>query len=75
MARRRAVLISEVDRRLVEKGLPPSWEEKVTESDLGISASDLRDGEGQALEGASRGDGANDRRLLENVPPHAQPRA
>lgn len=74
MVRRRAVLINEVDRRLVEQGLPPSWEERVTEADLGNMPPEMRDGEG-AVASVSRGDGANDRRLLENVPPHAQPRA
>lgn len=62
---RRAVRVSEVDRHLIERGLPPSWEEKVGSEDV------------SAVEGADpdRGDGANDRRLLDNVPPHSQPRA
>lgn len=56
--------VSEVDRHLIERGLPPSWEEKVGSEDV------------IGHDGAypDRGDGANDRRLLDNVPPHSQPR-
>lgn len=57
--RRRVVVVSEVDQRLIERGLPPSWEERVSEHDRG--------------DGPVRAD-SNDARLLENVPPHAQPR-
>ena len=64
---RRAVRVSDVDRRLIERGLPPSWEEKVDTEDLTVRGGDGRD--------PDRGDGANDRRLLDNVPPHSQPRA
>lgn len=52
----------------MEQGLPPSWEEKVAPEDV------------EAVDGVDhdpspdRGDGANDARLLDNVPPHAQPR-
>lgn len=61
---RRVVRVSEVDRHLIERGLPPSWEEKVGSEDVpGPDGAD-----------PDRGDGANDRRLLENVPPHSQPR-
>ncbi|MCI1788464.1 MAG: toxin [Actinomyces sp.] len=66
--RRRAVFVSEVDRRLIAQGLPPSWEDRVREEDL---AGGDADGTGHA----ARGDGANDARLLANVPPHSQPRA
>ena len=62
---RRAVRVSDVDRRLIERGLPPSWEEKVDEADVAPPQDVDPD----------RGDGANDRRLLDNVPPHSQPRA
>lgn len=61
---RRVERVSEVDRRLVEKGLPPSWEEKVDPDDVAAETGPRDD----------RGDGANDRRLLDNVPPHSQPR-
>ncbi|WP_075890900.1 MULTISPECIES: toxin [Actinomyces] len=61
---RRVVRVSEVDRRLIEQGLPPSWEERIGPED--VSAVDGSD--------PDRGDGANDRRLLDNVPPHSQPR-
>lgn len=60
--RRRAVLVSEVDRRLIEKGLPPSWEETVGPVDT------------DADEGGEGHPRSNDFRLLDNVPPHAQPR-
>jgi len=61
---RRVVRVSEMDRHLIEEGLPPSWEEKIGPEDV------------SAVDGADpdRGDGANDRRLLDNVPPHSQPR-
>jgi hypothetical protein len=61
---RRVVRVSEVDRHLIERGLPPSWEEKVGSEDVPVP-------DGADLD---RGDGANDRRLLDNVPPHSQPR-
>lgn len=64
--RRVARYVSEVDRRLIEEGLPPSWEDRVRPEDT-------RPGRGH--QPSSRGDGANDARLLENVPPHAQARA
>lgn len=55
--RRRVVVVSEVDQRLIDLGLPPSWEERVSDRDEVPLRSD-----------------SNDARLLENVPPHAQPR-
>lgn len=61
-ARRRAVLVSDVDRHLIEKGLPPSWEETASPVDTA------------ADEGGRGGPQSNDARLLDNVPPHAQPR-
>lgn len=61
---RRVEQLSEVDARLIAKGLKPSWQEQIAADDI------VREpGEND------RGDGANDRRLQENVPPHAQPRA
>lgn len=57
--RRRVVVVSEVDQRLIDRGLPPSWEERVSDHDRGGDS--------------SHGD-SNDARLMENVPPHAQPR-
>ena len=59
--RRVARYVSDVDRRLIEEGLPPSWEDRVRP--------------GSMADAPDRGDGANDARLLENVPPHAQARA
>ena len=61
--RRVARYVSDVDRRLIEEGLPPSWEDCVRPEDTRPGSM------------ADRGDGANDARLLENVPPHAQARA
>ncbi len=61
--RRRAVMVSEVDKRLIAAGLPPSWEEPVSDRDL-------RDADA----GEGGGNVSNDKRLLEDVPPHAQPR-
>lgn len=57
--RRRVVVVSEVDQRLIERGLPPSWEERVSDHDR--------------ADVPSQSD-SNDARLMENVPPHAQPR-
>lgn len=62
--RRRVEWISEVDRALLAKGLPPSWEDRVRPEEVEDAHAD-----------PSRGDGANDARLLGDVPPHAQPRA
>ena len=53
-------------RRLIEEGLPPSWEDRVRPEDTRP---------GSMADAPDRGDGANDARLLENVPPHAQARA
>lgn len=64
--RRVATFVSEVDQHLIDKGLAPSWEDRVTDAD--IRPGSMRDS-------PDRGDGANDRRLMENVPPHAQARA
>ena len=62
--RRVARFVSEVDQRLIAKGLPPSWEDRPEDTRPGSMA-----------DAPDRGDGANDARLLENVPPHAQARA
>lgn len=64
--RRVARHVSDVDRRLIEQGIPPSWEDLVRPEDTRP---------GSMADSTDRGDGANDRRLLEDVPPHAQPRA
>lgn len=64
--RRVATYVSDVDRRLIEHGVAPSWEDRVTDGDFRT---------GSMRDSSDRGDGANDRRLLENVPPHAQARA
>lgn len=69
--RRRSVRVSEVDRRLMEQGLPPSWQERVSAEDLGAGAAGDDDPDGAS----DRGDGANDARLRDNVPPHSQPRS
>ena len=58
--------VSEVDRRLIAEGLPPSWEDRVRPEDTRP---------GSMADSPDRGDGANDARLLANVPPHAQARA
>lgn len=63
--RRVATFVSDVDQHLIDKGLAPSWEDRVTDTD--IRPGSMRDS-------PDRGDGANDRRLMENVPPHAQVR-
>ncbi|WP_022867478.1 hypothetical protein [Schaalia vaccimaxillae] len=63
--RRVATYVSPVDRDLLDKGLPPSWEDRVR-------AEDTRPG--SMADSADRGDGANDRRLIDNVPPHFQAR-
>jgi hypothetical protein len=55
-----------VDRRLIAEGLPPSWEDRVRPEDTRP---------GSMADSPDRGDGANDARLLANVPPHAQARA
>lgn len=64
--RRVATFVSEVDQRLIDRGIAPSWEDRVSDAD--IRPGSMRDS-------PDRGDGANDRRLLDNVPPHAQARA
>ena len=64
--RRVARFVSEVDRRLIAEGLPPSWEDRVRPEDTRP---------GSMADSPDRGDGANDARLLANVPPHAQARA
>ena len=63
--RRVAHFVSDVDRHLIEQGLPPSWEDRVRSEDTRP---------GSMADSPERGDGANDARLLENVPPHAQAR-
>lgn len=64
--RRVARYVSDVDRHLIAEGLPPSWEDRVRPEDTRP---------GSMADAPDRGDGANDARLLENVPPHAQARA
>ena len=64
--RRVARYVSDVDRRLIDRGIPPSWEDLVRPEDTRP---------GSMADSPDRGDGANDKRLLEDVPPHAQPRA
>ncbi len=74
--RRRAVIVSDVDRRLLAEGLPPSWEDRVSDDDLargGFGHNGI-DEDGPAGGAPDRGDGANDARLLGDVPPHWQPR-
>ena len=63
---RRARFISEVDRRLIEKGLDPSWKDRVTHEDqiAGLGAPDPED------IAAPMGAEKNDEALRENVPPH-----
>jgi len=76
--RRRAVFVSDVDRELVERGLPPSWEDKVGGGDLergGLGHTGIDEDVPAGADGSSdRGDGANDARLEDNVPPHSQAR-
>lgn len=64
--RRVATFVSDVDRKLIAHGVAPSWEDRVRPDDRRA---------GSFADSPDRGDGANDRRLLDNVPPHAQARA
>lgn len=64
--RRVARFVSDVDRRLMDEGLAPSWEDRVRPEDIRS---------GSMADSPDRGDGANDARLLDNVPPHSQARA
>ena len=64
--RRVARFVSDVDRRLIQEGLPPSGEDRVRPEDTRP---------GSMADAPDRGEGSNDARLLENVPPHAQARA
>lgn len=64
--RRVARYVSDVDRRLIAEGLAPSWEDR-------LRSEDIRPG--SMADDPDRGDGANDARLLDNVPPHSQVRA
>ena len=64
--RRVARFVSDVDRRLMDEGLAPSWEDRVRPEDIRP---------GSMADSSDRGDGANDARLLDNVPPHSQARA
>ena len=64
--RRLATFVSDVDRKLIAHGVAPSWEDRVRPDDRRA---------GSFADSPDRGDGANDRRLLDNVPPHAQARA
>ena len=52
--RRVARFVSEVDRRLIAEGLPPSWEDRVRPEDTRP---------GSMADSPDRGDGANDARL------------
>ena len=61
--RRVARYVSDVDRHLIAEGLPPSWEDLVRPEDTRP---------GSMADAPDRGDGANDARLLANVPPHSQ---
>ncbi len=56
---RRVLYVNEVDRQLLDKGLTPSWEQQVSESDLLSTGVHVR---------------SNDDRLRENVPPHSHSR-
>lgn len=56
--RRVARYVSDVDRRLIEEGLPPSWEDRVRPEDTRP---------GSMADAPDRGDGANDARLLERA--------
>ena len=61
--RRRVIRISPTDQRLIDDGVAPSWDEKVTSRD-------------REREGAQRhNDHENDARLLDTVPPHWQVRS
>nr|WP_246430157.1 toxin [Schaalia hyovaginalis] len=51
---------------MIAQGIAPSWEDRVREEDAWP---------GSMRDAPDRGDGANDRRLLDDVPPHWQPRA
>lgn len=64
---RRAVYVSEADRRLLELGLPPSWEQKISDADLSVD-------QDAAARQVAADTASNDRRLMENVPPHAHAR-
>ena len=61
--RRVARFVSEVDRRLIAEGLPPSWEDRVRPEDTRP---------GSMADSPDRGDGANDARLLA-LSPHRHP--
>lgn len=65
---RRAVYISEADRHLLELGLPPSWDQRVSDADLDMSNADVERSDNRD------GSASNDRRLLEAVPPHSHAR-
>ncbi|OKL47363.1 hypothetical protein [Boudabousia marimammalium] len=56
--RRRAVYISEADQARIDQGLKPSWE----------------DGPGDGLSTDTGSGTENDARIVENIPPHAQPK-
>lgn len=63
--RRRAVHISEVDQRLIDKGLPPSWEEPPVGA-----LEDAQQGGVSSVPGGAGGPDSNDARLQAEVPPH-----
>ncbi|OFJ68437.1 hypothetical protein HMPREF3152_01095 [Actinomyces sp. HMSC06A08] len=58
--RRRAVFVSEADRRRLAEGKTPSWDEGTNRPDYVKLAHASQD----------HGAGENDARLMENVPPH-----
>lgn len=62
--RRRAVHVSDVDRRRLERGLDPAWVEK---SEVGAEYFAGPDPESA---GSFDGAASNDKRLREDVPPH-----
>lgn len=62
---RRAFYVSEADRHLLELGLPPSWEQQVSDADRDLFSCR---GTGSAMQ---EGSSSNDQRLLEAVPPHS----
>lgn len=73
--RRRAIRISDVDQRRIERGELPSWLEPQrpeTEYFLGPDAEESSGGgrRNDPQSSSQNGSGTNDQRLLEDVPPH-----
>lgn len=71
--RRRAVFVSEADQRLLELGLEPSWEQKVSDTDRELLSDATATPRGADYPAESSQ--SNDQRLLENVPPHSHARS